>query len=735
MAKVGDTIEVDGETWTAGADGNWHPSIAGGAGLPGTLGAGPAAVAGVKNAFTPKAPGGAPSSFLDQVKLGASRAPGGLMQIVAGGMNKIENNPVLSMGMNPGPFARLGIDTQALVDAPWDEASAEAHRRVFGTDPATPRTDVLGKTGQNFGASLATPMPGAPGGGTLPGMAMEGAGSFLGSLADPVLEWMGVENKPAQTVAAMGASLTPAMAGRTLARRAASAKVRQEAQKAAQGVALRQNPATSFMPANPSPATMARAASEFKATIPQGFEEQAAQRLDDTLAQFSDPKTRPTTSQALDELGGEAAESAAMSLSRDDRTAGRNLAGQKLRAVQAIDDEIAAARPKGSFDEAQAAYDDVTEKAATRERKAWERVPLDKMPRVPTGGLAQAVDEITASVGKAGAGDIPPIFGVVKSYEGWEPFSELQALRSKLLRLERAGRSNAATESAMAQGALAGRLRQHVEKLIDDVAENNQVTGAPLEPGTAATNLREEGVDALRTAHRITRENREIFNGQSKLVKALDDPKEARDLASALLRGGPQDARRALSMFKSRPKAQDSVRAVVMDDLLGKDILNPGGAKGALERIRTKRRTVVALFGPEHVQNVERILRKAQTVKSGRAGTRAGALGTGSNTLSAQAVTALESGMKRIGQRGLVKSAVDLAKQQTIGRVRAAFETEFARVMAAAAIDPELARDLLRIPGPAAVPQWASRMEGHMARNGIRIVAQSAQDIGAQEQP
>jgi hypothetical protein len=211
-------------------------------------------------------------------------------------------------------------------------------------------------------------------------------------------------------------------------------------------------------------------------------------------------------------------------------------------------------------------------------------------------------------------------------------------------------------------------------------------------------------------------------------VKVLDDPKEAQGLARSLLRGGPQDARRALSIFRQNPEGQESIRRLVMDELIGPDILTEGAAKSAMKRLRDKRETAIAIFGAEHVGNVENILRKARTVRSGRTGTRAAALGTQSGTLLSDAVTKMESGIEFLGQRGgVVSNVANFAKRQTIGRVQAALDREYAAVMAAATIDPELARDLLRIPGPAAIPKWAERMEGHLARNGIRTSAQAVE--------
>lgn len=669
-----------------------------------------------------QAPGAAPTpetvSLSDRLKWGLSRGPIGAMQLVARGANYIAPSPT----------------TQAWVDAPWDAAADEAYRRVFGGEP--PRAPQQGELAQkvvgSVGQALGSPTGMVPGGGTAAGMAVEGAGLLLGSTAGAAAEDAGLPWW-AQMGASIGASAVPGVGMRMAGSRAATAKVRGAARGVAESLPDRPAPGAGMALPNASPGVVQRASSEFKTMIPAGFEDEAANRLDDVLREFPDPATRPVTTQALDELGGETIESATMSLSRGDRTVGRNLAGQKLRAVRAIDDELRTLQPVGDMPTATSAYDDIAEQAAAAEREAWRRVPLDQMPQVPTRGLKQAAEEIRAGVGQAGAKNLPDELATVLEYGDNVPFSELQSLRSELLAVERAGRNPMATAKAARQGAHASRLRQSVEALIDDVAENNQVTGQPLKPGTAATIQRQEGVEALREAHRGTRENREIFDPRSPLVREMSDPKEAAGIARALLRGGPQDARRALSIFRSNDAAQDSVRRLVMDELIGPDILTEGAAKSAMKRLREKRQTAIALFGPEHVQNVERLLRKARTVRSGRAGTRGGSLGTGSNTLASDAIAKLESAMESVGQRGqrgMIGGAVEIVKKPAMTRLKEAFthDREFSQVMAAAMVDPELARDLLRIPGPAAIPKWAERMNGHLVRNGIRLVPQAGQE-------
>lgn len=659
------------------------------------------------------APASEDVSAMGRLTRGAARAPGGLMQLVARGANWVAPSPT----------------TQAWVDAPWEDAAAEVHRNVFGGEMAPPAEGFGGKTLESIGGGLATPVPLPPGGGTLTGLGVEMAGNVMGSAAGVAAEEAGLPWW-AQLPISIGAAALPGVGMRMAGGRAATAKVRDAAREVAESLPDRPPPGVDMTLPHAPPGVVQRAASELKTMVPAGFEDEAVNRLDDVLREFPDRAARPVTTQALDELGGETIESATMSLSRGDRTVGRNLSGQKIRAVRSIDDEFRTLQPVGDMPTATAAYDDIAEQAALAERDAWRRVPLDQMPQVPTRGLKQAADEIRAGAGIAGAKNLPDELATVLEYGDNVPFAELQALRTELLTVERAGRSPMASAKASRQGAHAVRLRQHVEALIDDVAENSQVTGQPLTPGTAATIQRQEGVAALRDAQRLTRQNREIFDFKSPLVKEMSDPKEAAGIARSLLRGGPQDARRALSIFKTSTEAQESVKRLVMDELIGPDILTEGAAKSAMKRLRDKRQTAIALFGPEHVQNVERLLRKARTVRSGRAGTRSGALGTGSNTIASDAITKLESAMENVGQRGMIGGAVAIVKKPAVARIKEAFthDREFSQIMSAAMIDPELARDLLRIPGPAAIPKWAEKMNGHLVRNGIRLVPQAGQE-------
>lgn len=720
MAKVGDTIVHRGKKYVAGEDKKWHEVQQEMRPAPGPLPGRPLAE---RTRVVERPPDQTP--LMERLRWGMVQTPANLMQLAARGLNWIDRGPLSAYGHVPPIELLTGVNTDTLVNAPWEDAKAATYDRLWGSQMPGPPRGLKQKTVGNVGAGLSAPVPGTPGGGTATGLAMEGLGLLAGSGAGALSEELGL-SPGAQAGLSTVAAAIPGAAGRYYARQVSLRDQMQAADDVAARIRARASDLPGFVDPDVSPNTVRRVSSELKAMIPEGFEDDAVQRLSDVVAEFPDPRTRPTTSQALDELGGATVESATASLDRGDRTVSRTLAGQKLRAVNAIDDELARLMPDADFDLTQSSYSEIAESAAKAERAAWDAVPMESMPQVPVRTIKQRAAEVRSSVGQAGAKNLPAEIDIIEGYGQTVPFSELQALRSELLTVERAGNSPMATARAMRNGAHAARLRQSVEELIDDVAENSQITGAPLTPGTAATAQRQQGVSALREAQRITRKNRELFSPRSPVVKALNSPKEPQNLARSILTGGPEEARRAMAIFESTPEVQQSVKGIVMRQIVPEDVLTVGAAKASRRRLRVHRRTVVAMFGSKHANNLEKLLRKAQTVRSGRAGTRAAALGTGSNTLQSEAITQLESGMQRLGQRGMIGTAGEFARSQTIGRVRAAFQKEFSAIMAAAAIDPELARDLLAIPGAAAIPKWAARVEQSLARNGVRMAAGAA---------
>lgn len=86
-------------------------------------------------------------------------------------------------------------------------------------------------------------------------------------------------------------------------------------------------------------------------------------------------------------------------------------------------------------------------------RAAWDDVPMDSMPPVKTAKLKEDMLEISKKAGIVGKKNLPSEFADIAEYGDTIPFAELQALRSELLTVERAGELPGATSKALRQGA------------------------------------------------------------------------------------------------------------------------------------------------------------------------------------------------------------------------------------------------------------------------------------------
>lgn len=540
------------------------------------------------------------------------------------------------------------------------------------------------------------------------GLAIEGIGalgSAVGGATARANDW----GPAAEVGLSMLGGLAPGLAARQMARSGTRTAAKTAAQEAAErwggsvgGDASRKRLA----------AAMEQASSEIKAMLPEGYDDAASARLGQAVTDFPDAATTPLTSQVLDELGGEQFESTTKALTRGDRTFGAQVAGQRLRAEESIDEGLEALRPAGGFDEATAGYEALATQLDDAERSAWKSVPKANLPTWSTDALKAEADRIAASVGKAGQGDIPSVFKTIADYDGTESLAELQALRSKLLRINRAGSSRFATEAASSQAAHASRLLPAIDREIDALEAAAKAGG---------------GVPELRAAWAATRRNRELLDRGSDAVKALADPQNPGSIARAALKS-PKEAAQVAKMFAGDETTLNAVKGLVVDQVIGPiDALK--GGKTAIKAIRDNRPALVELFGAEHVGNMERLVRQSRIVRSGTAGTRQAAWTTGSNTLASGDALLPERFMEILGQRGgSLSSTVVLGSRALAQRAVAQLRNvPYPQVMAAALRDPAFAKALIDMPTTRAMPAWANSINAGLARNGlIRPAIQSA---------
>lgn len=447
-----------------------------------------------------------------------------------------------------------------------------------------------------------------------------------------------------------------------------------------------------------------RASSALRGRIPAGPEadpdlylREGMERLDDAASYF--PKgARPTTSQALGELGGSGFETDVTALARGSQDFESKLAGQKLGAKRFLEGEYAGLRAFDGRESAQV-HSDLAESylarrtdAARATREAWAAVPFDSIPKMPTSKLTAAKAKVLASLEVANEKDLPAEFAAVdeiaKRFGARTPLTEVQALRSRLLEVQRDARRFGATRQDRNAARLAGQLLEPIESMIDE------------------TERAAQGVTKYRDALAATAAYKRDFR-DSVAERLLLEPKESKHFVGSLLSLNQRERLRVLGAMDGEQRAD--VARLVVAHVMG-DELGQVGLKTSLNQWRSNRAALESVLGAARYSQGKRLLEYARTADFGRAGTQAASQGTGSAVPSLPGL--LSKGIESAtSPRRAFNEGLDWLHQ--------ASGKKHIELIKLALLDVEFGKLMLELPTQKGLAEWQSRASKALAARGL----------------
>ena len=450
-----------------------------------------------------------------------------------------------------------------------------------------------------------------------------------------------------------------------------------------------------------------RAAGELKAFVPEhasGDERYIAdwiRYLDEGVQQFG-PNEMPTTRQFIEARrdAGSALASLEEGLGSKSKGFGMQVAGRRQAAEDALRREVEALR---TGDPSALAYDRLRDMRWEALGHQWDAVPRNEMPVIRTADLKVAAQQAVDAAGEF-AQDIPEEALRVLEWPDEVPWSQYQAMRSRMLKAQRVGsRGTAETMSQMQVDNRAHLIRgfqRELERLTADAGSHGQ---------------------AYRDALRSTAGFYDDFDPTSVVTRGYEDMTEVARVATRIRssKDPAGEASRAVRIFAQDQGQLEAFRRTILDDIIGPGELNPGTAKGALKKLRANRNLIEAVWGPTGYRHQESILERARTVSIGRTGKSAQAMSTGSGRSGTADVAAPMSAI--IDPLGTAVNATVKAVLKSLDK-----SPVNSRILREAMLDPQLASFLLKLPEPRAVEAWVIGWKQLSARSALKVGAQES---------
>lgn len=438
----------------------------------------------------------------------------------------------------------------------------------------------------------------------------------------------------------------------------------------------------------------------------------AIDAIDEAIPRFT-PDTMPTPEMILQASGEDAGYgiSAFTQQAAKRPYVGARIAGRRRAATQALKDEYEALRPTVSGDGVVATYEAVRDMRWTDQAERWSRLHPDELPMIHTSRLKDAARESIAQAGSFPS-DIPEEAAVILAMPNSIPWSEYQAIRSRMLKKQRiSGKGTAETMEQMKTG--------NRRPIID--AFNHELDRL----SAMATDATEGYRDALRS----TRSFYNDFDPDSIPVRTLEDFTDTATIAKRLVHGSKrpvEDAERSMRIFSQSPEGTAGLQRMYWDDLVGRDVDNwtPGTAKKALGRLRERAESAQVVMGTEAYARLEDLLERLQVVSTTRAGTYGQAQATGSGMMNSPLDIMMAGPGAVKNPAGITSTAMTAVGNALKGRSQM-FKN---RVLLEAAMDPELFSTLLKLPTPREQEAWIINWQKLVGRASGRAVINAADE-------
>lgn len=610
------------------------------------------------------------------------------------------------------PAAQFILDRLAFTPEPIDANLSENVGREVAPDP----TDSLGRGIESFSRGVGTGIPAAPfaaagapmiGLSRGAGVASELAAAGLGGLAFDDLSEAGYPNLAMAAGMVIGSGGNPiAGAANTAARRGASTvnamrKMTPEALAAAEARGL-------------SRGAMVRGSSEMKRRTPDVVETLNELRRRAAQTSRAGMPSQPSSRQIMESMefgrGGRFFTDEEIQLTRTDvdyqRDAARRYAdnaqelANRWETMSRVDPDF------GAFIEN---YDEGAKARDLIERDTWKAAMGGELPRFNTADMVNRAKEIKGST-VFKSGDVPTaIKQLADGSMTTMDLGQFQELRSVLLGVVRDAKRTGLSADEHA-ASMASDMLEMMGRKIDEFASTD-LTGKS---------------EAWTNARRLTLENKEFYDADSPVIRALDKGGQAKNLFSVMRkatgrkgnRTNPvEEAQRLVRIAEQSPGGMENLRALAAEDLFANGF-NPTATKVPDKILRQNEDMYRVIFGDDYDQTLE-LLDLSRLYTKGSAGTAAESYRTGSNVSPA----AFMMGLARNATNPIaaaVNGTIEAAAKQT-GK-----QLEWQKIVRTAIEEPEFLRILLEMPTEAALPAWQIRWKQLVARSSAREAARSA---------
>jgi hypothetical protein len=354
--------------------------------------------------------------------------------------------------------------------------------------------------------------------------------------------------------------------------------------------------------------------------------------------EFADEPVGVTTRQVYEAIpsnrgGGSLAQMDEALSSQIDRSTLR--ARNRADVIDALESRFESVSPvEANYENVLSNYETGRRAAFQNERSAWRAIRSQDQPAFDIGSAKQAAADLsdTAKAEIFQQRDVPQIVRDLVDPETPDvvEFGAFQALRSELLEIVRDGAAYNADKQARSAARHARSLLEDVNRIADDF------TDAEV-PGM--------GADWLE-ARRLTKENRELYDPDSPVVRVLEQGGTQGNLLSGIRtargRSGKRmtpvdEARRAVRMAEQTPNGLEDLRAVAIDDLW-KEGFDPGKTRRPLSVLKTNEDVYREILGNDTYDEVVNILEATRVAVTGRGETAAKAMSVGSGVQDPRAI-------------------------------------------------------------------------------------------------
>jgi hypothetical protein len=315
-------------------------------------------------------------------------------------------------------------------------------------------------------------------------------------------------------------------------------------------------------------------------------------------------------------------------------------------------------------------------------------------------------DAVPGSITKLATGDMTTM-----------DLPRVQELRSVLLGVIRDARRTGLSKDKHA-ASMASEMLDMIGQKMEDFARNDP-TGKS---------------DAWARARQLTLENKQLYDADSPVIRALDKGGKSKNLFEVMRRAvgrkgnrtNPvEEAQRLVRIAEQTPGGMDNLRALAYEDLFSEGF-NPNAVRAPEKIMRRNEDMYRVVFGEDYDQALE-LVDLARMHTRGEAGTALEAYKTGSGVSPA----AFLFGVAK-SARNPVQAAVEGAMKLT-GK-RNARELEWQKVVRTAIENPEFLRVLLEMPTTRNLPEWQASWQKLLAKSSARAAARSATQRASQNE-